>query len=212
MLEPLLRSSRLELDVHYNPPGIRGEPRYLDGVVKLCKLHGSLDWRYDPKLRVIKRTGIPFGSKHEINSDERVMIYPNSAKDRETAEYPYVDLFRDFAAAVCKPNSTLCIYGYGFGDEHINRIIEDMLTIPSAHLLIISHGDESGRIKQFYDNCSHKSQISLLIGKQVGDLKFLVEELLPLQSIDRILEVKHDTLKKKGETVKTEITEQGVPW
>lgn len=212
MLEPLFRSSRLELDVHYNPPGIRGEPRYLDGVVKLCKLHGSLDWRYDPKLRVIKRTGIPFGSKHEINSDERVMIYPNSAKDRETAEYPYVDLFRDFAAAVCKPNSTLCIYGYGFGDEHINRIIEDMLTIPSAHLLIISHGDESGRIKQFYDNCSHKSQISLLIGKQVGDLKFLVEELLPLQSIDRILEVKHDTLKKKGETVKTEITEQGVPW
>lgn len=57
------------------------------------------------------------------------MIYPNSAKDRETAEYPYVELFRDFAAALCRPNSTLVTYGYSFGDDHINRVIRDMLTI-----------------------------------------------------------------------------------
>ena len=50
------------------------------------------------------------------------MIYPNSAKDRETSEYPYVELFRDYAAAVCRPNSVLVTYGYGFGDEHINEI------------------------------------------------------------------------------------------
>ena len=41
---PLFRSSRLDLDMHYNPPGIRGEPRYLEGVARLTKLHGSLDW------------------------------------------------------------------------------------------------------------------------------------------------------------------------
>lgn len=61
------------------------------------------------------------------------MIYPNPDKDRETAEYPYVELFRDFAAAICRPNNTLVTYGYGFGDEHINRVIKDMLTIPSTH-------------------------------------------------------------------------------
>jgi hypothetical protein len=27
------------------------------------------------------------------------------------------------------PNSTLITYGYSFGDEHINRVIRDMLTI-----------------------------------------------------------------------------------
>ena len=31
-LAPIFRSSRLDLDLHYNPPGIRGEPRYLEGV------------------------------------------------------------------------------------------------------------------------------------------------------------------------------------
>jgi hypothetical protein len=31
-LNPIYRSSRVEVDVHYNPPGIRGEPRFMEGV------------------------------------------------------------------------------------------------------------------------------------------------------------------------------------
>lgn len=31
-LAPVFRATRLNVDVHYNPPGIRGEPRYLEGV------------------------------------------------------------------------------------------------------------------------------------------------------------------------------------
>lgn len=34
-LSPIFRSSRLDFDMHYNPPGIRGEPRYLEGVARL---------------------------------------------------------------------------------------------------------------------------------------------------------------------------------
>lgn len=45
-INPIFRSSRLEVDMHYNPPGIRGEPRYLEGVAHFSKLHGSLDWEY----------------------------------------------------------------------------------------------------------------------------------------------------------------------
>ncbi len=43
-LSPIFRSSRLDIDMHYSPPGIRGEPRYLEGVARFTKLHGSLDW------------------------------------------------------------------------------------------------------------------------------------------------------------------------
>ena len=60
-LNPIFRSSRLNLDMHYNPPGIRGEPRYLEGVVRYTKLHGSLDWVSIG--REIRRIGLPFGSK-----------------------------------------------------------------------------------------------------------------------------------------------------
>jgi hypothetical protein len=115
----------------------------------------------------------------------QLMIYPNSAKDRETTAYPYVELFRDFAAAVCRPNSTLISFGYSFGDEHINRVIEDMLTIPSTHLVVISYGDPLGRIMQIYDKMGRHAQITLLIGNHLGDLRMLVDNYLPKPAIDR---------------------------
>ena len=57
---PIFRSSRLNLDIHYNPPGIRGEPRYLEGVARLTKLHGSVDWLQNE--HEIRRIGLPFGA------------------------------------------------------------------------------------------------------------------------------------------------------
>lgn len=192
-LMPIFRSSRLDLDMHYNPPGIRGEPRYLEGVARYTKLHGSVDWVQAGKD--IRRIGLPFGARR-VNpflsapglcgtTAHQLMIYPNAAKDRETADYPYVELFRDLAAAVCRPNSTLVTYGYSFGDEHINRVIRDMLTIPSTHLVVISYDDPLGRIMQTYNEMGRPSQISLLIGPALADLAMLTENYLPKAAIDK---------------------------
>lgn len=190
---PIFRSSRLSLDIHYNPPGIRGEPRYLEGVARLTKLHGSIDWIQNGGE--IRRIGLPFGAKAitpylkapglDNANAMKLMIYPNSAKDRETAEYPYVELFRDFAASICRPNSTLVTYGYGFADEHINRVIHDMLTIPSTHLVIISYNDPIGRILRFYSESAHKDQMSILMGENLGDITNLINDYLPKSAIDR---------------------------
>ncbi len=113
------------------------------------------------------------------------MIYPNAAKDLETAGFPYVELFRDFAAAICRPNVTLVTYGYSFGDEHINRVILDMLTIPSTHLVIISYDDPLGRIMDIYNKTGRASQISLLVGPVLADIRNLTEYFLPKSAIDK---------------------------
>lgn len=201
-LTPVFRSSRLDVDLHYNPPGIRGEPRYLEGVIRLSKLHGSIDWRFEAGL--VRRYTIPFGAdlKHPdiptapINS---VMIYPNAAKDVQTLEYPYAELFRDFSAATSRPNSVLVTYGYGFGDDHINRIIEDMLTVPSTHLVIISHSTASGRIPGFCARIGREAQVSLLIGPHFGDLRSLVDHYLPKAAIDQITWKREELLRRRGE-------------
>ena len=191
-ITPIFRSSRLDIDMHYNPPGIRGEPRYLEGVSRFTKLHGSLDWIQNKDN--IQRVGLPIGATNiipyitnpYINSDpSRIMVFPNSAKDRETIGYPYVELFRDFASAICVPNSTVVTYGYSFGDQHINRILFDMLTIPSTHLVIISYDDLSGRIMDIYKELGRFSQISLLIGPDLADLIKLTTHYLPKSSIDK---------------------------
>ena len=192
-LNPIFRSSRLDIDMHYNPPGIRGEPRYLEGVAKYSKLHGSIDW-VETDSHNIRKIGLPFGARSlapfleaaNVSDDyQKVLIYPNSSKDRETAEYPYVELFRDFAAALCRPNSTLVVYGYSFGDEHINRIIADMLTIPSTHLVIIAYKDEGERIINFYNDYGHKDQITLFIGEDIANIQALTNLYLPKSAIDK---------------------------
>ncbi len=199
-VNPVFRSSRMEVDMHYNPPGIRGEPRYLEGVVHYSKLHGSLDW--SAKDGVVRRYALPYGASdigtYLEDGCENLLIYPNAAKDKETSEYPYVELFRDFAASVCRANSTVVVYGYSFGDDHINRVIADMLTIPSTHLVIISFDDQGDRIKHFYERVKRPAQISLLIGGHFGDLKSLVDNYLPKPAIDRTTIKMADLLKARG--------------
>lgn len=191
-LTPIFRSSRLDIDMHYNPPGIRGEPRYLEGVVHYAKIHGSIDWISSNDN--IRKIGLPFGAKDikpyldapGLNVDpSKIMIYPNASKDRETAEYPYVELFRDLAAALCRPNSTLVTYGYSFGDDHINRIIRDMLTISSTHLVVIAFEDSLGRIMKSYQEWGRPTQISLLIGRDIANINSLVDHYLPKPAIDK---------------------------
>lgn len=191
-LSPIFRSSRLDLDLHYNPPGIRGEPRFVEGVARFTKLHGSLDW-VDTGA-AIRKVGLPFGAAtldpyleipgYTEADARRLMIYPNASKDRETAEFPYVELFRDFASAVARPNAVTVTYGYSFGDEHINRVLQDALTIPSTHLVVISYDDNLGRIMDAFETWGHKSQMSLLIGSELADLTTLTKHYLPKPSID----------------------------
>jgi len=213
-LQPIFRNTRLELDYHYNPPGIRGEPRFVEGVARITKLHGSIDWRFD-KDRILKCL-LPFGAENThpaipTKITEQVVIYPNSSKDLETAFYPYAELFRDFSSSICQPNSVIITYGYGFGDSHINRVVEDMLTIPSTHLVIVAwdrnYGNEGEaanygagreRIIKFLEN-KNSAQCTLLIGEHFGDLTNLVEHYLPKSAIDR-LTIKMQKLKdSRGE-------------
>lgn len=192
-LAPVFRSSRLGVDLHYNPPGMRGEPRYLEGVVRLTKLHGSVDWWQQPGPSgrpEVKRYGAPFGAPADHpafpqQAFDSLLIYPNPAKDFETLEYPYAELFRDFAAAVCQPNVVLVTYGYGFGDDHVNRIIRDMLTIPSTHLVVISFDDAGGRAPNFVNRVARYEQITLLIGNHFAGLPTLIQHYLPKPAIDR---------------------------
>lgn len=201
-LSPIFRASRLDVDLHYNPPGIRGEPRYLEGVARFTKLHGSLDWV--DQDREVRRIALPFGATefkpYLPEGCQNVLIYPNDAKDRETTDYPYVELHRDFAASVCRPNSVLVTYGYSFGDDHINRVIRDMLTIPSTHLVLINYADTGNRLTKFFYDSKRTSQITLLIGSHFGDLGNLVDYYLPKPAIDRASIRMAELLRSRGLT------------
>lgn len=197
-LSPRFRSSRSDTDIVMSSAGARAEMRPLEGVVRFTKLHGSIDWLAQDG-EIIRRAQ-PFGQppQFEGNTAERLMIYPNSAKDIETAFYPYAELFRDFSTAICRPNAALVTYGYGFGDDHVNRIIRDMLTLPSTHLVVISYDDPGQRITRFIERSGKSAQISLLLGPDLADLGQLVENYLPKPAIDLITQRKAEIVARRG--------------
>ena len=184
-VRPTFRTPRLSVDVHYNPPGLRGEPRYLEGVIRFTKLHGSVDWKsIDGE---VLRMPTMFGEtpKH-LGDPGTLLVYPNAAKDTALSAYPYSELFRDLSAAIVRPQSAVITYGYGYGDQHINAILRDMLRIPSTHLVIISHDDPGGRVGRFAEEAAQSERVSIILGAQFASLRTLATQLLPATSIQHV--------------------------
>lgn len=200
-ISPQFRSARLSVDLHFDPPGIRGEPRYLEGVARLTKLHGSLDWRFEKQS--VTRIPLPFGPPDDypaipVDPYESLVIYPNAAKDVETLAFPYAELFRDFAAALCRPNSTLFLYGYSFGDDHINRVLREMLTLSSTHLVIMSFDNCGGRLEKFCNSVGHEQQITLLVGSHFAHLGTLTQWYLPRTLVEPVVQRKAGIVAARG--------------
>lgn len=126
-------------------------------------------------------------------------------KSVETAFYPYAELFRDFSTAICRPNSTIFTFGYGFGDTHINKIIKEMLSIPSTHLVIISFSVDE-RLIHFLKS-SNMAQITVLAGQEFGSIDSLVKYYLPKAATDVITETASRLLDNRKEY--TDILQEG---
>ena len=59
---------------------------------------------------------------------------------------PYADLFREFQSRIVREQSVLITVGFAFGDEHINNIIYQALTIPTFRLIMFAAPDSAGEI------------------------------------------------------------------
>ena len=112
----------------------------VDGFVYLCKLHGSISWYEDDHgLYPIREMSI-------LQNSKEVMIYPTPAKQNSALGSPYADLFREFQSRIVREQSVLLTMGYAFGDEHINNIIYQALTIPTFRLIIFANPTLKGEV------------------------------------------------------------------
>jgi hypothetical protein len=112
----------------------------VDGFVYLCKLHGSISWTEDDH-------GLfPVRELWPQDAPSKVMIYPTPAKQNSSLGSPYADLFREFQSRIVREQSVLITAGFAFGDEHLNNIIYQALTIPTFRLIIFADPDSGGEI------------------------------------------------------------------
>jgi len=105
--------------------------------IHLLKLHGSLGW-YECPQRGVRRCA--YGSTLP-NGTKRLMVPPQYRKATETMLQPYAALWSVFRGCLshnATPINRLACFGYGFGDEHVNAVIEAALARTDFTLLIFT--------------------------------------------------------------------------
>lgn len=118
----------------------RGEARFGAYNIYLAKLHGSLTWKeIDHDLFEVSASqawpdlkGFLEGATQDLG----YRVLPRAAKYLQTVGYVLGELFRRFAEFLARPQAALIIAGYGFGDEHINRLIRSALLNPTLQVVI----------------------------------------------------------------------------
>jgi hypothetical protein len=171
----VFRPESYDQDFYFPAETTEGRVHRLDRVAHLYKLHGSLTWRaeepeWDNPYGVVAGAAGP-------TDERRLLIYPTPGKIGDTLGMPYAELFRRFAAAVVRSQSTLFVLGYGFGDEHVNAIIRQALTVPSFTVVIVDPTPKSEFVRRL--KARRDRRVWILSGTTLGTFSGFAEHVLP---------------------------------
>jgi hypothetical protein len=159
----------------------------IDSFIYFFKIHGSVNWieKQDGNklFKIRELQNVTFNS---LKDEENVMIYPSPIKQNASLGSPYSDLFREFQRRIAQNQSVLVTMGFSFGDEHINNLIYQALTIPTFRLVIFS------------DLGYHKGENHIIIRENIDRLRKLNDPRIWIIGSDKEFEDKE--------------YEEGEPW
>jgi len=115
---------------------------FLEGVVQLFKLHGSVNW---------ERNNNEVTEKVEPNPENACIIYPAQGKYQQSYIQPHLELFSQYLSSLRNPNTCLIISGFGYNDDHLSEpIISAIDTNPQLKIIIADYKAEDSL------NCGNK--------------------------------------------------------
>ena len=199
IIHRVFRPEVYDQDLYFPAETTEGRVHRLDKVLHLYKLHGSITWiQEEPDWN--NPYGVSSLPHSDINSSLS-LIYPTPSKYGETLGLPYSEIFRRFAASIVRPQSTLFVIGYGFGDEHVNSIIRQALTIPSFTMVVIdpflpkSDDNFVNQLRKQEDR-----RVWLFSGMMLGSFEGFVMKILPDLRDQEILQKVMTTYRSLGVT------------
>jgi len=117
-------------------PALFDEAQERSPIVRLYKLHGSINWIRDPSGHV-RRANIR--STDDLK-DQPVVVYPSEQKYVQTQYGVYETLLGRFRNRLRSSgvNDRLVTAGYSFNDDHINEAIIDSICADRSNLTVIA--------------------------------------------------------------------------
>jgi len=115
----------------------------VDSLIYFVKLHGSINWqsRQEGIFPVVET--LP-----DMTTSDNLLVYPTPAKQNASFASPYSDMFRELQTRVAREQTALITLGYSFGDEHVNNIVFQALTIPTFRLVAFVAPDMNETVKK----------------------------------------------------------------
>lgn len=128
-------------DLGYRNVQARGEAQFGTYNIYLAKLHGSLTWKEvnDGHFYELQASEGWRGIQEFLSnpgSDLPFTVMPSAAKYVQTVGFVLGELLRRFAEFLNRPQAALIVSGYGFGDEHINRLLHSAFLNPTFQLVV----------------------------------------------------------------------------
>lgn len=209
------RFSPQSFDLGFRNVQARGEARFGVYNIYLAKLHGSLTWKQQadnfyelPATQAWTEISAFIGGESD---EHNYLVLPRAAKYLQTVGYILGELLRRFAEFMARPQTALIVAGYGFGDEHINRLIRSALLNPTLQLVIylpefggLDHADElTPAVKQLLE--LRNPRVTIVGGGEGAYFSKLAEQLPDptiydesLADLRRKLEPRRDGLDDAG--------------
>ena len=107
------------------------QAEHIEPAVYLYKLHGSIDWKRDSKKNIVR-----LAHTESIKPEEMEVIFGRDFK-LEAAD-PYLFFAYEFRRWTLDSKIIISI-GYGFGDDHINKMLSQALREePTRRLVVVA--------------------------------------------------------------------------
>ncbi len=149
--------------------------------IYLYKLHGSVDWTYDEDGQLIHHDQV-------YQSSELAVIFGRTYK----LEYrdPFLFLTYEFRRRTLT-SQMIVVIGYGFGDEHINLIIQQALKNHESRVLLVvsplADQSEDDRLRTIGHAIGH-SNLEQIRVCGISAKKFMTEHLT-VKSLEKYLPI-----------------------
>lgn len=104
------------------------EHSFIQGVIQLYKLHGSVSWQ---------RVGQDIYEVQAPSPESACLVYPAKGKYQQAFIQPHLELLSRYLEFLRQPNACLVVSGFGFNDDHLSEpILSAIKSNPSLKLVI----------------------------------------------------------------------------
>jgi len=148
-----------DYDIIRRPRSTNSQANYLEGVILLYKLHGSVNWR-QTKDGIVEESNPP--------ANEACLIYPARGKYQQSYNQPYLESISQYLAAIREPNTCILVVGFGFNDDHLSEpLLAAVRSNPHLRLIVV---DTSIKSKTEENKLNRFQQELLDLGEKGEDV------------------------------------------